>query len=146
LDETVVDHLAKTGYDPKMGARPLGRKIDQLIRIPLSKRILFDRLVDCTVTAVMKEDKIEFEVINCQFKQMDKDIIIIGKLRSQLKAAPLMPLFHAEQEIEIKPMSLGENTDEKLVVVTSAPVEPKKKRLKRKAVEISNEPPQIGND
>ena len=63
LDETVVDHLAKTGYDPKMGARPLGRKIDQLIRIPLSKRILFDRLVDCTVTARMKEDKIDFEVI-----------------------------------------------------------------------------------
>ena len=63
LDETVVDHLAKTGYDPKMGARPLGRKIDQLIRIPLSKRILFDRLVDCTVTAVMKEDKVDFEII-----------------------------------------------------------------------------------
>ena len=63
LDETVVDHLAKTGYDPKMGARPLGRKIDQLIRIPLSKRILFDRLVDCTVTARMKEDKVDFEVI-----------------------------------------------------------------------------------
>jgi hypothetical protein len=96
--------------------------------------------------SVEVEKEIEFEVINCQFKQMDKDIIIIGKLRSQLKAAPLMPLFHAEQEIEIKPMSLGENTDEKLVVVTSAPVEPKKKRLKRKAVEISNEPPQIGND
>jgi DNA-directed RNA polymerase subunit E'/Rpb7 len=96
--------------------------------------------------SVEVEKEIEFEVINCQFKQMDKDIIIIGKLRSQLKAAPLMPLFHAEQEIEIKPMSLGENPDEKLVVVTAAPAEPKKKRLKRKAVEISNEPPQIGND
>ena len=68
LDETVVDHLAKTGYDPKMGARPLGRKIDQLIRIPLSKRILFDRLVDCTVTARMKEDKVDFEVITTKIE------------------------------------------------------------------------------
>ena len=43
-----------------MGARPLSRKIDELIRVPLSKRILFDRLEDCTIHAVMKDDKIEF--------------------------------------------------------------------------------------
>ena len=60
LAEPVIDMLADKGYDSKMGARPLSRKIDELIRVPLSKRILFDRLEDCTIHAVMKDDKIEF--------------------------------------------------------------------------------------
>jgi ATP-dependent Clp protease ATP-binding subunit ClpA len=60
LTESVIDMLAEKGYDPKMGARPLGRKIDELIRVPLSKRILFDSLENCTIHAIMKDDKIEF--------------------------------------------------------------------------------------
>jgi ATP-dependent Clp protease ATP-binding subunit ClpA len=52
--------LADKGYDSKMGARPLGRKIDELIRVPLSKRILFDCLENCTIHAVMKDDVVEF--------------------------------------------------------------------------------------
>jgi ATP-dependent Clp protease ATP-binding subunit ClpA len=60
LAEPVIDLLADKGYDNKMGARPLGRKIDELIRVPLSKRILFDRLENCTVHAVMNADAIEF--------------------------------------------------------------------------------------
>ena len=60
LAEPVIDMLADKGYDSKMGARPLSRKIDELIRVPLSKRILFDRLENCTIHAVMKDDKIEF--------------------------------------------------------------------------------------
>ena len=42
LTEAAVDHLAEVGYDPKMGARPLARKINDLIKVPLSKKILFD--------------------------------------------------------------------------------------------------------
>jgi ATP-dependent Clp protease ATP-binding subunit ClpA len=60
LSEPVIDMLADKGYDSKMGARPLGRKIDELIRVPLSKRILFDRLENCTMHAVMKDDAVEF--------------------------------------------------------------------------------------
>jgi ATP-dependent Clp protease ATP-binding subunit ClpA len=60
LAEPVVDLLAVKGYDNKMGARPLGRKIDELIRVPLSKRILFDRLENCTIHAVLKDDVVEF--------------------------------------------------------------------------------------
>jgi len=60
LAEPVIDMLADKGYDNKMGARPLSRKIDELIRVPLSKRILFDRLENCIIHAVMKDDKIEF--------------------------------------------------------------------------------------
>jgi ATP-dependent Clp protease ATP-binding subunit ClpA len=35
LSEAVVDMLAVKGYDSKMGARPLSRKIDEQIRVPL---------------------------------------------------------------------------------------------------------------
>ena len=60
LSEAVVNMLADKGYDNKMGARPLGRKIDELIRVPLSKRILFDRLENCTIRAIMNNDQVEF--------------------------------------------------------------------------------------
>ena len=52
--------LADKGYDSKMGARPLGRKIDELIRVPLSKKILFDRLENCNISAVMVGDTVNF--------------------------------------------------------------------------------------
>jgi ATP-dependent Clp protease ATP-binding subunit ClpA len=62
LSESVIDLLALKGYDSKMGARPLGRKIDELIRVPLSRRILFDRLENCTVQADMVNDQVEFVI------------------------------------------------------------------------------------
>jgi len=61
LSEPVVDYLADKGYDPLMGARPLSRKIDELIRVPLSKKILFDNLRDCSVVANLDGDNIVFE-------------------------------------------------------------------------------------
>ncbi len=63
LDENVIDHLAKTGYDDKMGARPLARKIDESVRVPLSKRILFERVRSANITARMDGDNIVFDVI-----------------------------------------------------------------------------------
>jgi ATP-dependent Clp protease ATP-binding subunit ClpA len=63
LSEPVVDMLADKGYDPKMGARPLSRKIDELLRVPLSKRILFDRLTDCDITANLVDDNVVFDVV-----------------------------------------------------------------------------------
>jgi ATP-dependent Clp protease ATP-binding subunit ClpA len=62
LSEAVVDMLAEKGYDSKMGARPLNRKIDELIRVPLSKKILFDRLENCIIHADMLEDQVQFRV------------------------------------------------------------------------------------
>jgi ATP-dependent Clp protease ATP-binding subunit ClpA len=62
LSESVIDMLADKGYDSKMGARPLSRKIDELIRVPLSKRILFDRLENCSIHAVMLNDQVDFVV------------------------------------------------------------------------------------
>lgn len=62
LSEPVVEFLAEKGYDSKMGARPLSRKIDELIRIPLSKKILFERIKNTTITANMNGDEIRFDV------------------------------------------------------------------------------------
>jgi ATP-dependent Clp protease ATP-binding subunit ClpA len=60
LTETAVNYLAEKGYDSKMGARPLGRKIDELIRVPLSKKILFENLQDCVVIVDVEGDKLTF--------------------------------------------------------------------------------------
>ena len=60
FDESVINMLADKGYDPKMGARPLGRKIDELIRVPLSKRILFDQITDCSILAIVIDNELKF--------------------------------------------------------------------------------------
>jgi DNA-directed RNA polymerase subunit E'/Rpb7 len=90
--------------------------------------------------------EIEFEVINAVFKQMDKDIIIIGRLRSALAPAPLMPLLHAEHEVQFKPKATSGESEEKVVTISEVPQEPKKRRLKRKAVEGTNESLKAGTD
>jgi ATP-dependent Clp protease ATP-binding subunit ClpA len=77
LTEPVIDHLADKGYDSKMGARPLSRKIDELIRVPLSKQMLFDRLENCTITAVMTEDKVEFMIEQDAVSIVNSEGIII---------------------------------------------------------------------
>jgi len=60
LTESAIELLAEQGYDNKMGARPLSRKIDELIRVPLSKRILFDQLENCTIHVVTRDGAIDF--------------------------------------------------------------------------------------
>jgi ATP-dependent Clp protease ATP-binding subunit ClpA len=44
-DKDAVKWLAEKGYDKKMGARPLARLIDNNIKSPLSRRVLFGDLV-----------------------------------------------------------------------------------------------------
>ena len=73
LSEEVIDFLADKGYDSKMGARPLSRKIDELIRVPLSKRILFERLKNATITATLNGDKVEFDVVTKATAKVDED-------------------------------------------------------------------------
>ena len=40
--EQLINYLVDVGFDPAMGARPLSRKINELIKTPLSKKILFE--------------------------------------------------------------------------------------------------------
>nr|VFK68531.1 MAG: ATP-dependent Clp protease ATP-binding subunit ClpA [Candidatus Kentron sp. UNK]VFK72991.1 MAG: ATP-dependent Clp protease ATP-binding subunit ClpA [Candidatus Kentron sp. UNK] len=44
VDEAARAWLAKNGFDPKMGARPMGRMLQDNIKRPLAEEILFGRL------------------------------------------------------------------------------------------------------
>jgi ATP-dependent Clp protease ATP-binding subunit ClpA len=65
LTDAAVDFLAKEGFDPLMGARPMARKIHSLIKVPLSKKILFEGVsAKAMVTVDVVDDKVVFKVIN----------------------------------------------------------------------------------
>jgi len=76
LSEPVVEFLAEKGYDKKMGARPLARKIDELIRVPLSKKVLFERIKSATINCVMNEGAIDFAVTHKLTAKVNEDGII----------------------------------------------------------------------
>ncbi len=56
IDEKARLHLAKIGFDPQMGARPLARIIDTEIKKPLSHEILFGKLEKGGVVIVSFDD------------------------------------------------------------------------------------------
>jgi ATP-dependent Clp protease ATP-binding subunit ClpA len=57
LDDESRRWIAKTGYDPKMGARPMARVIQEHIKRPLAEELLFGKLVGGgTVKASVKKD------------------------------------------------------------------------------------------
>lgn len=77
LTEEVIEHLAEVGYDKKMGARPLARKIDELIRVPLSKKILFEQINNANVTAILdKDNKIVYTYLVKRSAKVNEDGII----------------------------------------------------------------------
>jgi ATP-dependent Clp protease ATP-binding subunit ClpA len=62
--ENLIDHLTDVGFDPAMGARPLSRKINELIKVPLSKKILFDHVESGSiVTADWIDEQVKFTII-----------------------------------------------------------------------------------
>ena len=67
LTDAAVDHLVKEGYDRKMGARPMSRKINDLLKVPLSKKILFEGLTACNITADYANDQFEFAVERLEY-------------------------------------------------------------------------------
>lgn len=56
LVESAIDHLVKVGYDAKNGARPMERKINELIKVPLAKKILFENIPEGSTVFVKAED------------------------------------------------------------------------------------------
>jgi ATP-dependent Clp protease ATP-binding subunit ClpA len=58
-----VRWLSEKGYDSKMGARPLARLIDNKVKSPLSRRVLFGDLVDGgRVNITVENDELSFTV------------------------------------------------------------------------------------
>jgi len=57
LDDASRRWIAQKGYDPKMGARPMARVIQEHIKRPLAEELLFGKLVGGgTVRASVKAD------------------------------------------------------------------------------------------
>jgi ATP-dependent Clp protease ATP-binding subunit ClpA len=76
LSEPAIDYLAEQGYDKKMGARPLARKIDELVRVPLSKKILFERIKNANINVNIKDGTIDFNIVHKQTARVGEDGII----------------------------------------------------------------------
>ncbi|SCY13729.1 ATP-dependent Clp protease ATP-binding subunit ClpA [Paracoccus tibetensis] len=63
LTPEAADWLAEKGYDDRMGARPLGRVIQEHIKKPLAEELLFGRLTKGGVVRVkIEDDKPAFDI------------------------------------------------------------------------------------
>ena len=60
LDDTAKQQLIEDGFDAKMGARPLQRVINTKIKLPLSKKILFEGITMTTLTVSYDKDQDEY--------------------------------------------------------------------------------------
>jgi len=61
LTDEVKNHLAKLGYDPEFGARPLKRLIQNLILDPLALKIVEGKIKEGqTIKLKLEKDKIVF--------------------------------------------------------------------------------------
>ena len=76
LTEKALDQIIEQGYDSKMGARPLARKINELIKVPLSKKILFENIKNATITPIYNGNEIEFNSVNKLTAKVNDDGII----------------------------------------------------------------------
>lgn len=66
LDKKVYEELAKRGYDPRYGARPLQSVFSQLVTRPLSKKVLEGHLESGKMKAFWRDDTpnhIDFELL-----------------------------------------------------------------------------------
>ncbi|HEY4340292.1 MAG TPA: ATP-dependent Clp protease ATP-binding subunit ClpA [Steroidobacteraceae bacterium] len=65
LDDAARHWIAIKGYDPKMGARPMARVIQEYIKRPLAEELLFGRLVgggNVRVTVAEDESKLALDI------------------------------------------------------------------------------------
>jgi ATP-dependent Clp protease ATP-binding subunit ClpB len=63
VSDAVLDYLAKEGYDPKFGARPLKRVIQSKILTPVATMMVGEGMLrGGTVRVDMKKDELSFEV------------------------------------------------------------------------------------
>jgi ATP-dependent Clp protease ATP-binding subunit ClpA len=67
LDDAARRWIAEKGYDPKMGARPMARTIQEHIKRPLAEELLFGRLVGgghVRVSVAADGSKLELECVS----------------------------------------------------------------------------------
>ena len=66
ISEKALNRLAKLGYDPQFGARPLKRVIQREILNELSKQILSGKVNKDSVIFVELKNEVEFDFVNVQ--------------------------------------------------------------------------------
>ena len=85
-------------------------------------------------------EDIEFEVIGSQFKQQDRDIIVVAKLLSRVAAPVEQPLLSTTPLENIVAAVLPGDSDTKQVITTpSEPEKPKKRKLRQSGGNLENE-------
>ncbi len=63
VDDEARTWLAMHGYDPKMGARPMARVIQENIKKPLAEELLFGRLANGGhITVTLRDDRLHMEL------------------------------------------------------------------------------------
>ena len=73
LDDDARRWIAEKGYDPRMGARPMARTIQEHIKRPLAEELLFGRLVgggSVRVSVAKDGTKLELECIPTQLPEV----------------------------------------------------------------------------
>ena len=63
LSKNANKQLQEEGFDKKMGARPLQRVINTRIKLPLSKKILFDSIENQKLTVDYNKEEDKFTII-----------------------------------------------------------------------------------
>jgi len=64
FDSTAIAELARVGYDPAFGARPLRRAIEEKVRAPLAEAILAKKIMKGSrVKLVFKDGAFSFEAV-----------------------------------------------------------------------------------
>jgi ATP-dependent Clp protease ATP-binding subunit ClpB len=64
IEDTLLDHIGATGYDPVYGARPLKRVIQQKLENPLAQALLSGKFIPGdTLIATWEENRVDFSVI-----------------------------------------------------------------------------------
>jgi len=89
------------------------------------------------------DQDIEFEVVGSQFKQQDKTIVVVGRLRSAVKPDVLQPLLSVKRNEEESAPIISVEGEEKLVTVNKSEEPSKTRKLKRKGGVSTNEFSQI---
>jgi ATP-dependent Clp protease ATP-binding subunit ClpA len=73
VEDAARSWIAEKGYDPKMGARPMARVIQEHIKRPLAEELLFGRLAgggQVQVTVSVDGSKLEFECTPAQLPEV----------------------------------------------------------------------------
>ncbi len=74
LTPAAAEWLADKGYDDRMGARPLGRVIQEHIKKPLAEELLFGKLSEGgLVTVVVKDGKLAIELTPPENRKIEGD-------------------------------------------------------------------------